>query len=446
MQELLFLSDSLEGYLSSGEYMAFVLSVLVAGCWLLCPWVLLRGSHRANRLRRLMDALPTSSVRGVFIGLVELKGTAECADPLVSFIAEKPCVWYSYTVEEHWRRVEVRTVVENGKRRTRTVVRSGWSTVAEGGRLTTFFLRDDTGEIAVHPQGADIEPMRVASFFSTPSDDAYYAKGPQRSIANSTFKRRFTEEAVPIGTRIYLVGPSRECRDRVAAEIASGQDGEEFIISTRDEEAIRRTKGVKAWCFAILGLGILAGGSYFLRSGIYGIDSADGSAWPLWIVAGGIYVLAWLVLWMWTVYNCLVDIRNRVRQGWAQVEVLLQRRYELIPSLCRVVEEYTRHESEAMFLVARLRRRQQLDHESINALQEAYPGLKAAPLYEQLMQELSDTELRIAMAREYYNTIATHLNTRLAVFPDGVIGNMFGVKCVNLVEGVFRDDSCVKGE
>ena len=99
-----------------------------------------------------------------------------------------------------------------------------------------------------------------------------------------------------------------------------------------------------------------------------------------------------------------------------------------------------------MFLVARLRRRQQLDHESINALQEAYPGLKAAPLYEQLMQELSDTELRIAMAREYYNTIATHLNTRLAVFPDGVIGNMFGVKCVNLVEGVFRDDSCVKGE
>ena len=225
--------------------MAFVLSVLVAGCWLLCPWVLLRGSHRANRLRRLMDALPTSSVRGVFIGLVELKGTAECADPLVSFIAEKPCVWYSYTVEEHWRRVEVRTVVENGKRRTRTVVRSGWSTVAEGGRLTTFFLRDDTGEIAVHPQGADIEPMRVASFFSTPSDDAYYAKGPQRSIANSTFKRRFTEEAVPIGTRIYLVGPSRECRDRVAAESPPVRMGKSlsFLLAMRKQSGER--KGLK---------------------------------------------------------------------------------------------------------------------------------------------------------------------------------------------------------
>ncbi len=439
MQEIYFIFDSLGRSLASENYMAFVLTLLVVSSGVLIPWFLLHGSNKANRLRRLLDALPTSKVRGVFIGLVELKGTVESNNPLVSFIAETPCVWFSYKVEEHWRRVETTTVIENGKPRTRTTVKTGWATVESGGHQQVFFLRDDSGAIKVYPNGADVEALEVASFTCTPAHEAYYGKGPEESIANSTFERRFTEKAIPLGTVVYVVGPSRECKNEVAAEIAANDDGDEYIISTRNEESIRMTKGLKAWGFALLGMAILMCACYLLRSQIPGLADTFGEEWPLWLIAGIVYVAVWFVSWMWTVYNSLVDTRNRVRQGWAQVEVQLQRRHELIPSLCEVVEGYTKHEHEAMFLVARLRRQQSLDDASIKALQEAYPNLKAEPLYSQLMSELSDTETRIAMAREYYNTIATHLNTRLSIVPEGWIGRMFGVKSVELVLASSRE-------
>src|SRR5262245_2561586 len=114
-------------------------------------------SHRANRRRRLLTALPTSQVQGVFIGLVELKGTAESENPSTAYLSEKKCVIHSWSISESWQReVEVTRTNEEGKVERTTRTESGSTTVASGGQADPFYLKDDTGVILVNPEGADV--------------------------------------------------------------------------------------------------------------------------------------------------------------------------------------------------------------------------------------------------------------------------------------------------
>jgi hypothetical protein len=116
----------------------------------LCLW----GGFRAARKRRLIADLPTSRTSGVFIGLVELKGTVESEQPLVSFLAEAPCVWYTWSIEEHWSRTVTEQYTDSqGKRKTRTRHESGWERVADGHEQSLFYLRDDDGVIRINPAG-----------------------------------------------------------------------------------------------------------------------------------------------------------------------------------------------------------------------------------------------------------------------------------------------------
>src|SRR3954468_2780499 len=79
------------------------------------------GALRSGKRRRLIDNLPTCKTTGAFIGLVELKGTAETGEPLTSYLAEQPCVFYQWTVEEHWSRTVTETYTDSdGKSQTRT--------------------------------------------------------------------------------------------------------------------------------------------------------------------------------------------------------------------------------------------------------------------------------------------------------------------------------------
>src|SRR5947208_16319951 len=97
---------------------------------LVCLWFALRSGKR----KRLVDNLPTSKTTGVFIGLLELKGTAEAAQPLTSYLAGQHCVQYQWRIEEHWSRTVTETYTDSdGKARTRTRHDSGWKTVADGG-------------------------------------------------------------------------------------------------------------------------------------------------------------------------------------------------------------------------------------------------------------------------------------------------------------------------
>ena len=155
-------------------------SVIALGCLIAAFYFL--------RKKWLIDDIPTSKALGVFIGLAELKGTAESDKPLTSYLAEIPCVLYIWKVEEHWSRM-VTTVGAKGAPTTHH--ESGWTTVAKDEQITPFYLKDDTGVIRIIPQGAEIQDKEIFDKTCKHTDPMYFSKGPQNEIANSDHERRF---------------------------------------------------------------------------------------------------------------------------------------------------------------------------------------------------------------------------------------------------------------
>ncbi|RME95942.1 MAG: LemA domain-containing protein [Verrucomicrobia bacterium] len=398
---------------------------------LLCLW----AAMRANRRKRLIDNLPTSKTTGVFIGLVELKGTAESEAPLTSFLAGIPCVFHQWRVEEHWSRTVTETYTDaQGKTRTRTRRESGWTTVASGGGLQPFYLKDDCGVILVRPEGARIEAERVFDRTVGRSDPLYYGKGPARAVAHSDHRRRFIEEAIPLHARLYVMGRARERQDVVAPEIAADKEAPVFLISTREEKAISRGMAWRYWGWLIFGALLAAGGTVG-RDLVLNIDP-----WRHWYWHALPYPLAALGGWVWMVYNSLVDLRQRVARAWAHIDVQLKRRHDLIPNLVRAVEAMRTHEREVQEALALLRNQLRAtppgeegpEYEGcarrLIALREAYPDLKSNEAFGRLQEALTQTEQRIALARGYYNEIVTAWNTRLERVPDRWVAALAGMR------------------
>ncbi len=149
-----------------------------------------------------------------------------------------------------------------------------------------------------------------------------------------------------------------------------------------------------------------------------------------------------LLLWILVTYNSLVSLRNRVREAWSQIDVQLKRRSSLIPNLVEAVKGYVKHEKEVLENVTKARAAMigaKSPHEaaaandvlsgalkSLFAVAEAYPNLKASDNFKALQDELSDTETKVAAARQFYNTNVLDLNNSLETVPSAWIGSMFG--------------------
>ena len=157
-----------------------------------------------------------------------------------------------------------------------------------------------------------------------------------------------------------------------------------------------------------------------------------------------IVILVLLVLYVFSLYNGLVKLRNRVEAAWAQIDVQLKRRWDLIPNLVETVKGYASHERETFERVIAARnaattatgpaQAAQSDNILTGALRqlfavaEAYPDLKANTNFMQLQEELTGTEGRIAYARQYYNDSVQQFNTKTQTVPASIIANMFGFK------------------
>ena len=396
------------------------------------------AAFRDGRRRRLIENLPTSKTTGVFIGLVELKGAAESARPLTSYLAGAACVEYQWSIEEHWSRTVTETYTDDkGRTQTRTRTESGWTRVAAGGEMIPFYLHDDCGVILVRPEGAKIEPAKIFDETCRAGDPLYYGKGPASAVANSDFRRRFVETAVPLKANLYLVGQARERSDIVAPEIAADKNAPLFLISTRTEEQVKRGMkwGARGWM--LFGL-IAAVGCTVWRDAALNVDPAARLVIYAALAAG--YFFAGLLAWVWMVFNSLVDLRQRVRQAWALVDIQLKRRFDLIPNLVNCVKGYRDHEAQLQTELAALRTQQSAtppgeagpDHGAVSkqviAIAERYPELKADGAFLALQKTLSDTEQRIALARSYFNEIATHYNTRLEIVPEKFVARLGAMK------------------
>ena len=152
-------------------------------------------------------------------------------------------------------------------------------------------------------------------------------------------------------------------------------------------------------------------------------------------------ILVVIVVWFIVSYNSFVRFITRAEEAWADIDVQLKRRYDLIPNLVETVKGYATHEREAFENVTKARA-QALGAQgveahakaenmlsgalkSIFAIAEAYPELKANQNFLELQRELSDTENKIQAARRFYNTNVRDLNTALRTFPSNVVAKVF---------------------
>lgn len=169
-----------------------------------------------------------------------------------------------------------------------------------------------------------------------------------------------------------------------------------------------------------------------------------------WIIIG---IVALIFVWVIALYNGFITLKNRVAEAWADIDVQLKRRYDLIPNLVNTVKGYASHESGTFEKITRARAEAMQAEstgdakkiaeaenmlsgtlKSLFALSENYPDLKANTNFLELQRELSDTENKIQSARRFYNTNVRDYNIKRESFPANIIASMFSFAKKDLFE------------
>ena len=164
----------------------------------------------------------------------------------------------------------------------------------------------------------------------------------------------------------------------------------------------------------------------------------------LWVVLVIVAIALLLAVLLVVLYNRLVRLRNRAENAWAQVDVQLRRRYDLIPNLVETVKGYASHERTTFEEVTKARTaaqqaqtvQEQAKAENILteaigrlfAVAERYPELRATENFQQLQGQLEETEGKIAVSRQVYNDAVLTYDTALETVPTNIVGNMFSFK------------------
>ena len=158
-----------------------------------------------------------------------------------------------------------------------------------------------------------------------------------------------------------------------------------------------------------------------------------------WIIA--LFVVLIIAVWFISAYNKLIDLKNKVKNAWSQIEVHLKRRFDLSPNLVNTVKGYAAHESDTLQSVIEARNRynaastpaEQMEASNqlsatlghLFALTEAYPDLKANQSFMSLQNELTETENKVAFTRQFYNDTVMKYNTAIQKFPTVIAASLF---------------------
>ncbi len=161
-----------------------------------------------------------------------------------------------------------------------------------------------------------------------------------------------------------------------------------------------------------------------------------------WIIL--IIIVVLIFIYLGSTYNSFVVLRNRVKDQWAQIDVQLKRRFDLIPNLVETVKGYASHETDTLEAVVKARN-EYLSSDTpegkiaanndlnkvvtkLFALAENYPELKADTSFRELQTTLTETEDKISYARQFYNDVVMKYNNKVEVFPSNIVAGLFGFK------------------
>lgn len=176
-----------------------------------------------------------------------------------------------------------------------------------------------------------------------------------------------------------------------------------------------------------------------------------------WVIVA---LAAGVLFYIWMLYNSLIKSKIRVKEAWSGINVQLKRRSSLIPNLVETVKAYAKHEKSVFENVTKARSAlvsakspkdaAKADNmltgalKTLFAVAEAYPKLQASENFKELQEELSDTETKIAAARQFYNANVLEYNTQIKVFPSLLIANLLGFRDETFFEATEGEKAEVK--
>jgi hypothetical protein len=369
---------------------------------------------RRIKTKRYIENVPTSLSSGLAYGPAELKGKLELVEDktLQGPLTKKPCSYYRYLVTEKRR---------SGKK-TRTVV------IEDRNERVPFYCRDAEGSTLVNPEGAEIHAA---------------VKKTRRSG-----RRTYTEWNLAPDDELYLLGSAViEPVRGDTLQLADGDnDGFPFLISYQSEADTMLSQ-------SRLGLFLISCGFSGIIMLVLLLFASTGSYAATDFLASSLTAPSFLVFSMVALmFNDLVFLRNRVKRAWANIEVSLKKRVDLIPNLESMVKAYLEHEKELQLNIANLRnavvgktsfttsdfdaaiQAENAVVTKLMALMEAYPKLKGDAMMRDLMTSLTRIENEVALMRAGYNDSVELYRTTIRRIPEVFLAKLFKFEDAQFLE------------
>ena len=367
---------------------------------------------RRIKTKRYIENIPTSLSSGLAYGPSEIKGKVNFSDNISLKGPETGtnCVYYRHKITEK------RT---NGKK-TRTVV------IKDESHHVPFFCKDREGMTLINPEGAEIT--------------AALKKKRKSGV------RTYYEWHLAKGDELYLLGSAvvdEKSGDRLM--LSDGKDDFPFLISDESETETMLRQSRKG----LFGIGVAQNCTVFLGFIIFGALGSFAATDFLFSATLAPFFLA--VSMFILMYNDLIFLRNRVKRAWANIEVSLKKRCDLIPNLEKIVKAYLSHEKEVLASLAELRNSVfgknsftpaeadvTMNHESvisnrIFALKESYPDLKSNEMIDDFMNRLARMENEVSMMRSGYNDGVERYRSAKQRFPEVILSKLFRFEDHNLL-------------
>lgn len=386
-----------------GRYQHAWTSRGLAAASIIAALLLLWLSIRTVKFKRLIEAVPTSSTRGLSFGVSELKAMVDVDEdhpPLRDPLKNEKCVAFDYKVEEK------RGSGKNEK----------WRVIEHREERAPFWLEDSEGKVLVQPDGAKIE---YPQYHSERRGD-----------------RRYTVRFLDTFVNVYCLGFAGLDRDQPDRLTIQKDDASPFLISGNEEEDIVLDRGARGFAGIALTLGLFL----FSTTALF---AADGGFSPDNLILSALTVPIVLLVYTGILhYNDIVFLKNRVDRAAANIDAILQQRHELWPNLEKIVKASLAHEKQLLKAIAQLRSADpvemsskgqadkliQFEKKVTNALQariEGYPDLKNNEVIQKFMSIMADTENYLSLLRNSYTESAMIYNTRIQSFPDVILAKLF---------------------